>query len=260
VRKAPPQRRQDVPQLIDDSGRACISPGTQPRPQQEAGAAFEPHERVIHVLVVPAVKQRELLRPVRWIIRAVEIENEICGVLVGPVRVGAEPVDAGSRETLNRRPVDRIFQARERRLRSERRAAIGRHDLECRIVSKPVRVVDVLVARDDLIQPLANERIQLVRDVTRIARVGDPPDHIGAEPELLIKFANEQQAGIGSEGAAGEIDDEFWLESEAKLAITLCSHRTSRVATLSRLRTPRKVARFLEGDGVSTYSFVNYPG
>jgi hypothetical protein len=77
VRKPPAQRRQEVPQLVDDPGRTRIPPGTQPRPQQESGAAFEPDERVVHVLVVPAMKQRELLRPVGRIIGAVEIENEI---------------------------------------------------------------------------------------------------------------------------------------------------------------------------------------
>ena len=99
-----------------------------------------------------------------------------------------------------------------------------------------------------------------MRDVARVAGVGDPADHIGTEPELLIEFSNEQQAGIRREGAAGKIDDEFWLESEAKLAITLCSHRTSCVGIPSRPRTPRKYHDFFEGDGVFTYSFVNYPG
>ena len=65
-------------------------------------------------------------------------------------------------------------------------------------------------------------------------------DDVGAEAELLIEFADEQQAGIRRERAAGKIDDEFWLESEAKLAITLCSHRTSSVGIPSRPRTPRK--------------------
>jgi hypothetical protein len=50
------------------------------------------------------------------------------------------------------------------------------------------------------------------------------------------------------------------LESEAKLAITLCSHRTSFVGLPSGPKTPRKYHDFFEGDGVSTYSFVNYPG
>jgi hypothetical protein len=66
-----------------------------------------------------------------------------------------------------------------------------------------------------------------VGDVARIARVRDPTDHIGAEPELLVEFSNEQQPGVRGESAAGKSDDEFWLESKPKLAITLCSHRTS---------------------------------
>jgi hypothetical protein len=99
-----------------------------------------------------------------------------------------------------------------------------------------------------------------VCNVARVARVGDPADDVRTEPELLIEFSDEQEAGIRREGAAGKIDDEFGLESEAKLAITLCSHRTSDVGIPSRPRTPRKYHDFFEGDGLSTYSFVNYQG
>jgi hypothetical protein len=43
-----------------------------------------------------------------------------------------------------------------------------------------------------LIQHLADKRVQFVRDVTPVAGVRDPSDHIGAEPELLIEFSNER--------------------------------------------------------------------
>jgi len=240
VRKPAPQRPEQMPKIVHDTRRARIATGAQPRAQQQAGAALEPDQRVIHVLVVPAVKERELLRPVRRIIGAVEIEDEIGRMLVGPVRVGAEPVDARPTEALNRRPVEAVLQSRERRLRAERRASIGRDDLKRRVVSEPVGIVDVLVPCGDLIQPLANERVQLVGDVAGIARVGDPADHIRAEPELLVEFSNEQQSGIRRERAAGKIDDEFSLESEAKLAITLCSHRTSSAGVLLGPKSPRK--------------------
>jgi len=127
-------------------------------------------------------------------------------------------------------------------------------------VAEPGGIVNVLVPGRDLIEPLADERVEVVRDVAWVSGVDDPGDHIGAESELLIEFANEQQAGIARERAAAKIDDEFRLESEAKLAITLCSHRTSSVGIPSRPRTPRKYHDFFEGDGVFTYSFVNYPG
>jgi hypothetical protein len=260
MRKPSAQRRQDVPQLVDHAGRTRVATRTQPRPQQEAGAPFKPDQRMVHVLVVPAMKQRELLRPVRRIICAVEIENEIRGVLVGTIGRGTELVHAGTRETLNGRPVDRILQARQRRLRPERRATVGGDGLEARIVAQPVRIVDVFVPGRDLIQPLAEERVQFVRDVTPIARIGDPADDVGAEAELFIELADEQQPTIRRERPARKIDDEFRLESEAKLAITLYSHRTSRVGVPSRPRTPRKYHDFFEGDGISTYSFVNYPG
>jgi hypothetical protein len=83
VRKPAAQRRQDVPELVNHPGRARIPAGSQACAEQQAGAAFEPDERVIHVLVVKTMKERELLGPVRRIIRAVEIEDEIGGM---PVR------------------------------------------------------------------------------------------------------------------------------------------------------------------------------
>src|SRR6266540_1790150 len=163
-------------------------------------------------------------------------------------------------DALRRRPLDRILQPRERRLRPERRAAVGRDHLKRRIVPQPVGVIDVLIPGGDLVEALAHERVQVVRDVPRVPRVGDTIDDIRGEPELLIEFSDEHQAGIGRECAACEIDNEFWLESEAKLAITLCSHRTSSGRAPSRPKSPRKYHDFFEGDGISTYSFVNYPG
>src|SRR2546430_772099 len=127
-------------------------------------------------------------------------------------------------------------------------------------MAESIGIVDVLVPGDDLIQPLADERREVVGDVARISAVRDAADHISTEATLLIEFAHQHQARIRRERAAGEIDDEFRLESEAKLAITLCSHSTSRGRAPSRPKTPRKYHDFFEGDGVFTYSFVNYPG
>jgi hypothetical protein len=215
---------------------------------------------MIHVLVVPAMKERQLLRAVRRVIGAVEIEHEIRGVLIGPIGVGAEPVDSGAREALNRGPLDRVLQPRERRLRPQGRAAIPGDHLERRILTEPVGVVDVFVACGDLIQPLADERVQLVRDVAPVARVGEAAHHIRTEAELPVERSHEQQAGIRRERAPREIDDEFRLESKAKLRITVCSHRPSLVAIPSRLESPRTYHDSCEGDGIFMHSFVNYPG
>jgi hypothetical protein len=57
-----------------------------------------------------------LLRAVRRIVRAIEIEDEVSGVLVRSVGVGTEPVDARARETLNRRPVLRQYSDRRSNL------------------------------------------------------------------------------------------------------------------------------------------------
>ena len=81
---------------------------------------------------------------------------------------------------------------------------------------------------------------------------GYTEEHSDGYPEATFRpgeswtytYANEQQAGIRREGAAGKIDHEFGLESEAKLAITLCSHRTSCVGVPSGPRHRESTTTF----------------
>jgi hypothetical protein len=65
--------------------------------------------------------------------------------------------------------------------------------LERGIVPESVGIVDILVPRGDLIQPLADECVKPVRDVARVVTVGDPSDHVGTEPEMVIEFSDEQE-------------------------------------------------------------------
>jgi hypothetical protein len=260
VGKAPAQRREQVAEILHDERGTRIATGPQARPQQQPRAAFEPDQRVIHMLVVPAVKERELLGPMGRIIGAVEIEHEVGWMLVRPIPVRTEPVDADAGQAVNLGPRDRVLQSRERRLRAKRRASIARHDLKGGIVPQAVRVVDVLVARRNLVEALAQQRGDIVGDVPSIPCVNDSVAHVGGEAQLLVEFSDQQQTRIGRERPTGEVDDEFWLESEPKLAITLCSHRTSSVGIPSRRQAPRKYYDFGARDGVFTYSFVNYPG
>ncbi len=206
------------------------------------------------------VKERQLLRAMGRIIRAVEIEHEIGGMLVGTVGIRTEPVDADAGQAVNLGPLHRILQSRERGLRPERRAAIAGHDLEGGIVTQPVGIVDVLVPGRDLVEALPKQRGNIVSDIPRVAGVCNAADDVGAETELLIELSDEQQTRVRCERAPREVDDEFWLESKPKLAITLCSHRTSSVGRLSWPKTPRKYHDLRARDGVFTYSFVNYPG
>ena len=158
MRKAPAQRREQVAEILHDERGTRIATGPQARAQQQSRAALEPDERVIHVLVVMAVKERQLLRAMGRIVRTVEIEHEIGGMLVGPVGIRTEPVDADAGQAMNRGPLDRILQPRERGLRPERRAAIAGHDLERGIVPQPVGIVDVLIPGRDLVEALPQQR------------------------------------------------------------------------------------------------------
>lgn len=215
---------------------------------------------MIHVLVVPSMKQRQLLRAVRWIIRAVEIEYEVGRGLVGGVGVRTKPVDADTGQAVHLGPRDRVLQPRQRGLRAQRRAAVARHGLERGILPEAGRVVDVFVARRNVAEALAQQRRDLVGDIPPVSRLGDAATDVGGEAEVRIEFPDQQQARVRGERAAGEIDDRCGLESKAKLAITLCSHRTFSVGIPSRPESPRPYHDFRVRDGVCMYSFVNYPG
>ncbi len=207
--KAPAQRRQQMAEILHDERGTRIATGPQARAQQQPRAPLEPDERVIHVLVVMPVKERQLLRAMGRIIRAVEIEREIGGMLVGTVGIRTEPVDADAGEAVNLGPLHRILQSRERGLRPERRAAIAGHDLEGGIVTQPVGIVDVLVPGRDLVEALPKQRGNIVSDIPRVAGVCNAADDVGAETELLIELSDEQQARVGCERAPAKSTTSF---------------------------------------------------
>ncbi len=62
------------------------------------------------------------------------------------------------------------------------------------------------LARRDLVEPLAHQGADIVRDIPRVAGVSNAAHHVTTEPQLLIELTDEQQAGIGREGAARKID------------------------------------------------------
>jgi len=95
VRKASAQWRQQLLQFLNDTGRTRIASRPQATPQQQARASLKPEQRMVQVLVVPAVKERELLCPVRRIVRAVQIlktpvrspqANAFCERVIGTIR------------------------------------------------------------------------------------------------------------------------------------------------------------------------------
>ncbi len=77
------------------------------------------------------------------------------------------------------------------------------------LMAKSVGVVDVFIPGGDLIQPLTDERGEIVRNVARIARIGDAVNHAAGEAQSLIEFSDKHQARIRGERAAGKIDDSF---------------------------------------------------
>jgi hypothetical protein len=128
-------------------------------------------------------------------------------------------------------------------LRSQVSGVARRGDeLKRRIAAQPRGVVRVFVAGRELIQALSQQRRRLVGDVPPVAAVFHTRAHVRRESQDVVEVAQQHQAGIRGQLSAREIDDKFWLETKAKLRITLCSHRSSSSRDLSGLSTA-KVAR-----------------
>jgi hypothetical protein len=138
-------------------------------------------------LVVMGVPEGELLAAVHRAERVVDVED-----FLRPGRhAGAELVEQGAGEPRRLDFARRVLQTRDRRLRGERRSALGRPadgQLQQWIVPQPVEVVAVLVAAADGKGARRDQFHHLVPDAGLVAPVGhgagQPPAH--AEPPLRL--------------------------------------------------------------------------
>src|SRR6516162_11148473 len=136
------------------SGRAP----TQSSSQQTTRVALEDQQGVIHVLVVAAVEEAQLLLSVGRIVGGIDIEQDLSSF---PNLFPADLHKPIEQSILHMQEVTRrgrVLPTAEGGLGSQRctQRLIGQN-LKRRIVAKPIRVVGVLVARDDLVQALAKQ-------------------------------------------------------------------------------------------------------
>ena len=102
-------------------------------------------------------------------------------------------------------------------------------DLEDGIFAEIVGVVSIFVAAGDLEDALAEEIEERVVDPRGVARVTDGLGHRLYQADPDFSLAEQQEAGVGGQLAALEIDGEGVLvdERQMDLCVTLCAGRGS---------------------------------
>jgi hypothetical protein len=103
-------------------------------------------------------------------------------------------------------PAHSVFEARERGLRGQGKI-FGKttgDKLEEGVVPQEGGIVAVFVAGDDLVETLAQEFDLGVKDQERMAGIREEAGEGIGELDLLVELADQQEAGIGDNGAAVE--------------------------------------------------------
>ena len=174
--------------------------------------------------------------------------------------MAAEPLKSQWLEAANRFPGGGILQARERRLRGQRPAALTRHRAQGRVVAQEARVVGILVAGCDLVDALAHKLKRRVRDLARIALIPKPLSQRGRESQALVKLAQQYQPRLAGDLATLEVDRQFGLESQPESGTTLCSYRHLPPPSADAALAGASIAQFGSVGGFLIQKFVNNPG
>ena len=111
---------------------------------------------------------------------------------------------------------------------SQSRASIpdflGTDQPEGRVLGEPLRVVDVLVTRQPTIDGLPQQVGEGKLRILPTAGVRQMLVDQFSESESLVEFAHQDQAAVGSDAGALEIDFERSVEGELKRLILYLTH------------------------------------
>ena len=179
-------------------GSSCGVGGARPQNggDELARGAVEHQQRVVHVGVVEAVEERELLLAVRGVVRAIDVEHHHLGGRGERVEV---VLLQHAQQLAHAAPVHSVLQAAERGLRGQGRAAVrhqvARH-LEARVMTQGVRVVAVFVAQGHLVDALAHLLQTRVHHPRRVACVGNAGGQLLREPQTLVHQPQQQRSPI----------------------------------------------------------------
>ena len=182
----------DALRQVPDDGAHLRALGRPGRTQdgddrRAAGDVVDVHRRE-PALVVMRVPERELLAAVSGAERVIDIED----LLRTRRHVRAALVDQGTGEPRRIRFSRRILQTRDRRLRGQRRSALGRPPdgkLQQRIVPQPVEVVAILVAAGDGEGARRDEFHHLVPDAGLVAPIGHGVGESPTDTEPPLRLA-----------------------------------------------------------------------
>ena len=176
----------------DASVRAGIA-GTQAGRQQAAGVALEDQHGVIHVLVVSAVEEAELLVAVGGIVGGIEIEEDLAGLqdfaAAQTNELPTESVAEADKIASGRR----VFPAAQSGLGAEREAEflVG-DDLQQRVMAQAVGIVGIFVTGNDLIQTLPQQGERVVLNAILISRIAQRHRPVLGQMMALIEGAQRQ--------------------------------------------------------------------
>ena len=181
---------------------------------------LEDQHGVIHMLAISPVEETELLLAVGGIVGGVEIEQDLAAL--------ANLLAAQSDELLPQPVVQayqlacgrRVLPTAEGGLGSERVAQllIG-DDLQHGIVAQTIGVVGILVAGNDLIDALPQQRQRVMTHAVILTRIAQACSPVAGQTMVLIEGTQGQQTGITGDLATRKIgaDGLMTVEGEGQL-------------------------------------------
>jgi hypothetical protein len=190
-------------QQAHDPSRARGVPGAEDRGDEILSRLVvkreRAHERQITPVLIEAIEEGELLRPVGLVFRDIEIDRNQSDAAPPPAvsrnhRVG-QRVAHGQQHARGRR----VLEARDRRLRGQA-AAVDRiapqHQFVDRIIGQPVRVIAVGMATRDREDALREQITDAMRHAGRCARIGHGRAQRRQQPELAIGRLQQNRAAV----------------------------------------------------------------
>jgi hypothetical protein len=124
-------------------------------------------------------------------------------------------------------PVQRAFAGQRRTVRPAGLELAGQ-DRHCRVVSQPVMVEHILVAKGEAEHPLADQRRNPVLDPLLRAPIAEATGEPFDEPDRLVGRPKQQRAGIRGHRPAVERRHHTTTFDHSKVELrraTLCRHR-----------------------------------
>ena len=214
------ESRHQVHQHGHDAGMTGGISRTQARRQQAAAVALEDEHGVIHMLVVSAVEEAELLLAVGGVVGGIEVEQNLTALAHLVAAETDELLDQSVIEVHQVAGARRVLPATEGGLRAQRVAEslIG-DDLQHRIVAQTIGIVSVFVAGHDLVDALSKQFERIVADALVCPRIAEQCSQIAGQMMALVEGAQRQQAGVAGDLPAAKIgaNELMTVEGEVQL-------------------------------------------